>query len=135
MIVVELANMGLRRVGLLLALSALLAASGCTRIIYYAVLAPNTAVNDGDSCFRGCQMLRAAGTKQYLACLNTCPDVRVVKESECANVAFDPRQDACTTEHNQTFSPGPLIAVIVVGVLFVVMAAAFSTSSMPSQMP
>jgi hypothetical protein len=127
--------MGLRRVGLLLALSALLTASGCTRIIYYAVLAPNTAVNDGDSCFRGCQMLRAAGTKQYLACLKTCPDVRVVKESECREVAFDAREYACTTEHNQTFSPGPMIALIVVGVLFLVLVAAFASPSMPSQMP
>ena len=127
--------MGLRRVGLLLALSALLAAAGCTRIIYYAVLAPNAAVNDGDSCFRGCQMLRAVGTKQYLACLNTCPDVRVVKESECREVAFDAQEYACTTEHNQTFSPGPVIALIVIGVLLAVVAAAFSTSSQGPQMP
>jgi hypothetical protein len=120
-----------RRIGLLLLLMALLAVGGCTRTVYYAVIAPTVSVSDGRSCFRQCQMLRAAGTKQYLACLNTCPDVRVVNESECEAVAIDRAQYACTTEHNQTFSPGPGIAVIVVAVLVLFIAAAASEPSMP----
>ena len=113
----------LRRIGLLLAL---LTAGGCTRTIYYAVIAPNVAMDDGHSCFRQCQMLRAAGTKQYLGCLNTCPDVRVVNESECREVAFDARQYDCTTEHNQTFSPGPGIAAIFGAVLLFILIGVMS---------
>ena|SRR6185503_17447307 len=124
--------MALRRLGVLLVL---LLSAGCTRTIYYAVIAPNTAANDSDSCFRGCQMLRAAGTKQYLACLKTCRDVRVVQESECSDVAVDPHQYSCTTEHNQTFSPGPVILLIVVSVLTLVIVGSLSSSSQSSSNP
>jgi hypothetical protein len=80
-------------------------------------------------------MLRAAGTKQYLACLNTCTDVRVVNESDCETVPFDARQYGCTTEHNQTFSPGPGIAAIAVGVLMLFLLAALTAPGRPTQQP
>jgi hypothetical protein len=120
----------LRRVALLLAL---LISSGCSRTVYHAVIAPHVSMNDARSCFRGCQMRRAAGTKQYLACLNTCTDVSVVNESGCEAVPFDARQYGCTTEHDRTFSPAPGIAAIFLGVLSLYFLLALSAPERSSQ--
>ena len=115
---------GLRRIGLLLAL---LTAGGCTRAVPYAVIAPNVSANDGRSCFRQCQLVRATGTKEYLACLNTCTDVRIVSDSGCEAVPIDASQYACTTEHKRKFSAG----LAVVWVLAVVLSVLFVAASLP----
>ena len=105
-------------------LLALLTVGGCTRNVYYAVVAPNVSMSDDRSCFRHCQTFRAAGTKDYLGCLNTCSDVRVTAESECKEVPFDSSQYGCTTEHDRTFSSGRLIVAIIATVLGLVLLSA-----------
>jgi hypothetical protein len=82
---------------------ALLAAQGCTKTVYYAVMAPHEAMDNQSSCFRQCQMLHAGQTKQFLSCVGTCPDSRVVNEKHCNQVPFDARTYGCTTMHAQTF--------------------------------
>jgi hypothetical protein len=52
--------MSLRRV--CLTVVALLALQGCTKTVYYAVLAPNQAMAEPNGCFRQCQMLHSANT-------------------------------------------------------------------------
>jgi len=107
----------------------ILALEGCTRTVYYAVIAPRPVVEAGSGCFGQCQLLRAAGTKQYLNCLNACPDARIVREARCTEVQFDPNQSACTTEHNQTFSPVVPVVLILTALLLLVIGAAASSGS------
>src|SRR5262245_41212690 len=85
----------------LLAVVALLAVQGCTKTVYYAVLAPNQAMTDQNGCVRQCQMLHSAQTKQFLSCVDACPGSRVVKEQKCDNVQFDNQAYGCTTMHAQ----------------------------------
>jgi len=99
----------------------LLAAVGCTREVYYAVMAPHASMDDG-GCLRQCQ------TKQLLSCADTCPEVRIVKEKTCKQVSYDADDIACTTARNQTFDgvgTGLLIGLLVavnVAVLLVLAA-------------
>jgi hypothetical protein len=96
----------------------LFALQGCTRTIHYAVVVPLEAMEEPDSCFRQCQMLRPSGTKHYLECLRTCQeDIRIVKESKCKDVQFDAEEFDCNDEHNQKFNPGPGFIVILVAVM------------------
>ena len=107
----------------------LLAAAGCTREVYYAVMAPHASMDDG-GCLRQCQMLHAAQTKQLLSCADTCPEVRIVKEKTCKHVSYDAENTACTTARNQTFDgvgTGLLIGLLVaVNVAVLVVLAATS---------
>jgi hypothetical protein len=85
------------------ALLALLLVQGCTKTVYYAVTAPHAMMADQSSCFRQCQMLHAGQTKQFLICVENCPDSEVVKEKRCNQIQFDANKYECTTMHNQTF--------------------------------
>jgi len=116
-----------------LAIAVLLAAQGCTKTVYYAVLAPNQAVADQNSCFRQCQMMHAAQTKQFLTCVDTCPDSRVVREQRCNDVAFDTQAFACTTVHNQALDGVALglgIGVLVLVSILVAVATSNSNTQM-----
>jgi hypothetical protein len=81
----------------------LFASQGCTRPVYYAVLAPHASMADRDGCFRQCRMLHAGQTKQFLSCVETCPGSRIVKEKRCNEVSYDTDNYGCTTAQNQTF--------------------------------
>ena len=123
--------MGLRSVSLTVVV--LLAAQGCTKTIYYAVLAPNQAMADQTSCFRQCQMMHSGQTKQFLSCVDTCPGSHVVKEQRCNDVAFDTEAFACTTVHNQALDGVALglgIGVLVLVSVLVAVASSNSTTQM-----
>ena len=113
----------------------LLAAAGCTREVYYAVMAPHASMDDG-GCLRQCQMLHAGQTKQLLSCADTCPEVRIVKEKTCKQVSYDAEDTACTTARNQTFDgvgTALLIGLLVaVNVAVLVVLAATAGRPMPS---
>jgi hypothetical protein len=83
--------------------AALFALQGCTKTVYFAVLAPHAAMEDDQGCFRQCQRLHAGQTKQLVSCVDTCPDSRVVKERRCEQVQFDSDAYGCVTAHAQTF--------------------------------
>ena len=111
---------------------ALLTLQGCTSTVYYAVVAPREAVNDDQGCFRQCQLIHAGETKQYLACLRSCPGIRVVDDKQCNEVAIDAAQYQCSTAHAQKFNPTAGIVFIALG-LVVMVAIAASASRSPSQ--
>jgi hypothetical protein len=114
--------------GLWVAVAVMLAASGCTREVYYAVMAPHASMDDG-GCLRQCQMLHAGQTKQLLSCADTCPEVRIVKEKTCKQVSYDAEETACTTARNQTFDgvgTGLLIGLLVAVNVAVVLVIAAS---------
>ena len=112
----------------LLATALVLPVQGCTRTIEYAVVNPQAAP-DGGQCFQNCQLLRPAGTKSYLACVQTCPGTHVTDGAHCGEVAYDAARFECRTEHNQTFDPTVGILLIFLGVIAVVVIGA----SQPSQ--
>jgi hypothetical protein len=115
---------------------ALLASSvftGCTSTVHYAVLVARPVAEAGSGCFGQCQLLRAAGTKQYLECLRTCPDARVVTEKECDEVTFDHEHLDCTTEQNHRFNAGLTILAIVLASIGVVLLGAAMSSGQQQQ--
>lgn len=120
---------------LVLALAALLAVQGCTKTVYYAVMAPRQTMNDQSSCFRQCQMLHAGKTKELLLCVDSCPDTRVVKQKRCEDVEF--AQDyGCTTMHNQTFdgvSFGLGIGLLVLLNILIIALVASSNNNQQTQ--
>jgi len=93
----------LRPVSLAVVVVLALALQACTKTVYYAVLAPHEAMEDQHSCFRQCQMLHAGKTKEFLLCLDTCPDARVERDTQCNQVQFDRESYGCTTMQNKTF--------------------------------
>lgn len=114
---------------LCLAVAAMLCLQGCTSTIYYAVVAPRKNAGDEGGCFRQCQLIHAGETKQYLACLHNCPDIRVVNDKQCRDVALDASQYDCSTAHAQKFDPTLGIVAIAMGVLVVIVMAATASSS------
>lgn len=93
--------MNLRAVSL--AVVVVLALQGCTKTVHHAVLAPHAAMDDSKGCFRQCEMLHAGQTKQFLKCVDTCPDSRTIKDKRCEEVQYDEAAYGCVTAHNQTF--------------------------------
>ncbi len=123
-------------VALVMALVALLVVQGCTKVVYYAVLAPHEAMEDQHSCFRQCQMLHAGKTKEFLLCLDTCPDARVERDTQCNQVQFDRESYGCTTMQNKTFdgvSFGIGIGFLVLLVVLIGVAGAASGNNMQNQ--
>lgn len=113
-----------------LAIVVLLAAQGCTKTVYYAVLAPNQAMADRSSCFRQCQMLHSGQTKQFLSCVDTCPGSHVVREQRCNEITFDADAFACTTVHNQALDGVALgLGIGVLVLLSVLLAVATANSN------
>jgi len=113
-------------------LLALLATPGCTKTVYYAVMAPHEAMDDRSSCFRQCQMLHAGKTKEFLLCLDSCPDARVVREKRCQEVSYDADAYGCTTMQNKTFDGvafGIGIGLLVLVNILVVAVAASNNNS------
>jgi len=86
-----------------LAVVAVLALQGCTKTVYHAVLAPHAAMDDSKGCFRQCQMLHAGQTKQFLKCVDICPDSRTINEKRCEEVQYDDNAYGCVTAQSQTF--------------------------------
>ena len=117
---------GMNLRALVLVAAALLALQGCTKTVYYAVLVPQRALDDGHGCFRQCQIVHAGQTKNFLACVDACPESRVFKGKQCEQLKYDAAEYRCTTEHNQTFdgwSTALLISLAVLAniVVFVVL--------------
>jgi hypothetical protein len=111
----------------------LLALQGCTKTVHYAVLAPHAAMDDSKGCFRQCQMLHAGQTKQFLKCVEICPDSRTIKEKRCEEVQYDDQAYGCITAHNQTFDGvafglGIGLLALVNVVLFALAATANTTT-------
>jgi hypothetical protein len=103
----------------------LFALHGCTRPVYYAVVAPHASMADRDGCFRQCQIVHAGQTKHFLSCVETCPDSRIVKEKRCNEVSYDADNYGCTTAQNQTFDGvGTGIAIGAVALLNVLVLIA-----------
>jgi hypothetical protein len=107
----------------------LLALQGCTSTVHYAVIAPRDAVSDEQGCFRQCRLVHAGETKNYLACLRSCPSVRVVNDKQCKDVEIDRNEYECSTEHAQKFDPTLGVLMIVVGVVALVAVSAAAQSS------
>jgi hypothetical protein len=103
------------------AVVALLTLSGCTST-NYAVVVANAALNDNRGCFRQCQVIHAGATKEYLACLRTCPGVGIYADKQCQDVNFDARWYQCGTEHAWKIDP---IVGAIYTVLFVALATAY----------
>jgi hypothetical protein len=117
-----------------LAVVAVLALQGCTKTVYYAVLAPHAAMDDSKGCFRQCQMLQAGQTKQFLKCVDICPDSRTIKEKRCEEVQYDDQAYGCVTAQNQTFDGvafgiGIGLLALVNVLLFFAFVASVDTSS------
>jgi hypothetical protein len=107
------------------AIAVLLALSGCTSYVHYAVIAPHEVVSEDQGCFRQCQMMHAGETKKHVACVRSCPGVRVVDDSECKDISFDAQKYRCTTERAQKFDPTfGIIAVALLVVASIAIAAA-----------
>ena len=113
-----------------------LALQGCTKTVYYAVLAPHAAMDDSNGCVRQCQMLHAGQTKQFLKCVDICPDSQTIKERRCEQVPYDDQAYGCVTAQNQTldglaFGLGiGLLALVNVVVVALVASADTSQNSM-----
>jgi hypothetical protein len=116
-----------------LAVVALLVLQGCTKTVYYAVLAPHQAMADQDGCFRQCQMIHAGQTKQLVKCVETCPGSRVVKERRCNDVEFDAQEYGCTTVHNQALDGVALGLGIGFLLLLNVLVVAFAVANNNAQ--
>ena len=119
-----------------MALVALLVVQGCTKVVYYAVLAPHEAMEDQHSCFRQCQMLHAGKTKEFLLCLDTCPDARVERDTQCNQVQFDRESYGCTTMQNHAFdgvSFGIGIGFLVLLTVLITVLSASSSNNMMNQ--
>ena len=86
----------------MLAVVVVLALQGCTKTVHYAVVAPHAAM-DGNGCINQCQMIHAGQTKQFLKCVDICPDSRTIKEKRCQEVQYDDQAYGCVTAQNQTF--------------------------------
>jgi hypothetical protein len=117
-----------------LAVVVVLALQGCTKTVYYAVLAPHAAMDDSKGCFRQCQMLHAGQTKKFLKCVDICPDSRTIKERRCEQVQYDDQADRCVTVQNQTldglaFGLGIGLLALVNVVLVVFLASVGNTSN------
>ena len=70
-------------------------------------------------------MLHAGQTKQFLSCVETCPDSRIVKEKRCNEVSYDADNYGCTIAHHQTFDGvGPGIAIGALALLNVLVFVA-----------
>jgi hypothetical protein len=114
---------------------ALLALQGCTKTVYYAVLAPHDAMADQSGCHRQCQMIHAAQTKEFLACAESCPGTRVFTEKKCNEIEFDAGVYACTTMHNQKLDGAALGLGIVLVVLLNVVLVAITVSNSNKSVP
>ena len=97
---------------------------GCTKTVYYAVLAPNQEMEESNGCFQQCQRLHSAQTKQFLSCADTCPGSRIVKEHRCNEVEYDRDEYGCTTMHAQALDKAALGLGILLLVLVNVLAVA-----------
>jgi hypothetical protein len=91
---------------------ALLALQGCTKTVYYAVLAPNQEMAESNGCFQQCQRLHSGQTKHFLSCVDTCPGSRIVKERQCREVEYERDEYGCTTMHAQTLDTAFLVLSI-----------------------
>ena len=105
-----------------------LASQGCTKTVPYAVLAPHAAMDDSNGCFGRCQIFHAGQPKQFLKCVNTCPDSWTVKEKRCEEVQYDDEAYGCVTTQSQTFDGlafglGIGLLALVNVVLFVFLAS------------
>jgi hypothetical protein len=124
----------LRPVSLAVVVVLALSLQGCTKTVHHAVLAPHAAMDDSKGCFRQCQMLHAGQTKQFLKCVDICPDSRIIKEMRCEQVQYDDQEDGCVTVQNQTFDGlafglGIGLLALVNVVLFVFLASVGNTSN------
>jgi hypothetical protein len=107
----------------------LLALQGCTSTVHYAVVAPRDVVSDDQGCYRQCRLVHAGETKNYIACLRSCPSVRVVNDKQCKDVEIDPSAYECSNEYAQRFDPTVGILMIVLGVVGVIAISAAAGSS------
>jgi hypothetical protein len=124
--------MGVRTVSLLA--GALLAFAGCTKTVYYAVLAPNQEMAETNGCFQQCQRLHSAQTKQFLSCVDTCPGSRVIKEHRCDEVEYEHQGYGCTTMQAQALDGVALgLGIGMLVVLNVLLIALLTTRT--SQQP
>ena len=117
-------------------LIALLTLQGCTKTVYYAVMAPHQSMEDQHSCFRQCQMLHAGKTKEFLLCLDSCPDARVERDVRCPDVQYDRNTYGCTTMQNHAFdgvSFGIGIGFLVGLLVLITVLSASSTNNMQNQ--
>ena len=88
---------------LLPAVVVVLASQGCTKTVNYAVMAPHAAMDDSNGCFGRCQIFHAGQTKQFLKCVDTCPESQTIKEKRCEEVQYDDQAYGCVTAQGQTF--------------------------------
>jgi hypothetical protein len=128
---VKIGGMRPRTVSLLVV--ALFALQGCTKTVYYAVIAPNQEMAEPNGCFQQCQRLHAAKTKEFVSCVETCPGSRVVKEHRCTEVTYPAEDYGCTTMHAQALDGVALglgIAILVaLNILFAVLYVSAQSNS------
>jgi len=108
-------------------LAILLFAAGCTMTHDYAVIVARDERADNDSCFRQCQQLRSGGTNRYLDCLKTCDGVQVLRETKCSEVDYEHELYRCTTEHNKSFNPFPVVLIALSVLVLGAAVGAFAT--------
>jgi hypothetical protein len=127
-------TMSLRSV--LLGAALLVTAQGCTKMVNYAVLAPRRAMDDSHGCFRQCQMLHAGQTKNFLTCVDACPESRVFTGRQCDELKYDAADYGCTTAHNQTFDGWSTALLISLAVLAnILVFVALAVQNPPPQSP
>ena len=115
-----------------LAVVALVALQGCTKTVYYAVVAPNQEMDQQNTCFHQCQMLHSANTKDFIACAENCPGTRVYRDKQCTEVNVDRGVYGCTTMHNQALDKTALGVGIGLLVLLNIVIVAIAISNQPS---
>lgn len=104
-------------------LSAVLAAgSGCKSTARYAVFVPRDVMDDRNGCFRECQAVRSGGTENYIGCLRSCPDVRVIADKECENAGWDSGTQ-CMEETVRHVSAGKTVWLVIILVAGAALAA------------
>ena len=88
---------------LLPAVVVVLALQGCTKTVPYAVMAPHAAMDDSNGCFGRRQIFHAGQTKQFLKCVDICPESQTIKEKRCEEVQYDDQAYGRVTAQAQTF--------------------------------
>ena len=60
-------------------------------------------MDDSNGCFSRCRIFRAGQTKQFLKCVDTCPESQTIKEKRCEEIQYDDQAYGCVTAQAQSF--------------------------------